>query len=100
MTMFCGKILPPIVHPTKCCTNHTQQNFIQPHIYPSHTTNVNHQVIGHANYYPHTESFVNEVSNVNLGPVSGPVPGGMGGFGPGAMGPMGGPGPMPFGFPR
>lgn len=95
MTMFCGKILPPVVHPTKCCINHTQQNFIQPHIFPSHTTNVNHQVIGHKNYYPHTESFVNKVTNVNLGPAVGPPPvgPGVGGFGPGY------PGAMPYGFP-
>ncbi|MGE8204287.1 CotD family spore coat protein [Heyndrickxia sp. NPDC080065] len=92
----CGpKVLPAVVHPTKCCVKHTQETFIQPHIYPSHTTNVNHEVIAHQNYYPHTESFVNEVSNVNLGPAVGPVPP----YGPGpGVGPY--PGMAPFGYPR
>lgn len=82
MTMHhCGpKVLPPCVAPTKCCVTHSVEHFIQPHIYPSHTTHVNHQVIHHQNYYPHTDSFVNEVDNV--GPAFGP------GFAPG-----------PFGFP-
>jgi spore coat protein D len=86
----CGpKILPPCVAPPKCCVTHTHENFIQPHIFPSHTTHVNHQVIQHQNYYPHTNSYVNEVDNVNVGPA----------FGPGAL-PGPGPFPGPYGFPR
>lgn len=80
--MFCGKILPAVVHPTKCCVKHTQENFIQPHIYPTHTTNVHHTVIGHKSYFPQTQSFANEVSNVNLGPSMGPPPGPGYGLGP------------------
>jgi len=56
-------VCPPIVHPTKCCVNHTCQKYIVPHIHPSHMTTVNHHIYQHEHYYPHTESTVNEVSN-------------------------------------
>jgi spore coat protein D len=89
----CGaKVLPAVVHPTKCCVTHSQENFIQPHIYPSHTTHVNHQVIQHQNFYPHTDSFVNEVNQVVAPPMAGP------GFVPGGF-PGGFPGGVPGGFP-
>ena len=88
-----SKVLPAIVHPTKCCTNHSCQNYVVPHIHPSHTTNINHEFYAHQHYYPHTESFANEVNHqhFNAGPGPGPVPGP--GFGP-MSGPM--PGPRPF----
>ena len=85
------KVLPAIVHPTKCCTNHSYQNYVVPHIHPSHTTNVNHEFYAHQHYYPHTESFANEVSHQHFNAGPGPVPGP--GFGP-MSGPM--PGPRPF----
>ncbi|WP_018660311.1 CotD family spore coat protein [Heyndrickxia acidiproducens] len=53
-------VLPAVVHPTKCCVTHTHQDFIVPHIFPTHTTHVNHQVYHQQNYFPHTHSFVNE----------------------------------------
>lgn len=56
-------VCQPIVHPTKCCTNHTCTNYVVPHIHPSHTTNVNHEFYAHQHYYPHTQSFQNEVSH-------------------------------------
>ncbi|MCR2820199.1 spore coat protein [Lederbergia panacisoli] len=91
------KVCPPIVHPTKCCVNHTVSNVIVPEIHPSHTTTVNHENIIHEHYFPHTNSFVNEVTTENVmmpGPGPGFGPGMAPGFGPG-MGPgMGGvPGP-------
>nr|WP_235950609.1 CotD family spore coat protein [Heyndrickxia shackletonii] len=52
---------------------------------PSYTTHVNHQVIHHYNYYPHNDSFINEVDNV--GPAFGSE------FGPGF-------GAGPYGFPK
>ncbi|WP_062104838.1 CotD family spore coat protein [Bacillus niameyensis] len=90
----CTKVLPAVVHPTKCCVNHTQQNFIVPEIHPSHTTTVNHQNFVHQHYFPHTQSVVNEVTNQQVVmPGPGPVPGQ--GFGPGF-----GPGPRPGFGPR
>ena len=76
MNVFCGtKVCPPIVHPTKCCVNNAQYNYIVPHIHPSHTTNVNHYMYQHQHYFPHTESVVNEVSNQQfICPGSGPRP--------------------------
>jgi spore coat protein D len=63
-------VMKPIVHQMKCCTNHMCNETIVPHVHPSHTTNVNHQMYKHYHYYPHTESMVNEVSNqhFNCGP--------------------------------
>ncbi len=73
--MFCRpRVLPAIVHPTQCCTNHNFENFIVPHIHPSHTTNVNHEFFAHQHYYPHTESFVNEVNHQHFNAGPGPFP--------------------------
>lgn len=68
---FRPNVLPPIVYPTKCCVTHTCQKTIVPHIHPSHTTNVNHHRFDHLHYYPHTQSFANEVSHQHFhcGPV-------------------------------
>lgn len=74
--------LPPIVHPAKCFVNNTCQNYIVPHIHPSHTTNVNHQFYAHQHHYPHTESFVNEVSHQHFNVAPGPVPRPFPGAGP------------------
>ncbi|MDQ0213647.1 spore coat protein D [Oikeobacillus pervagus] len=68
--MFCRpKVLPAVVHPTKCCVNHTNQQFIVPHIHPTHTTNINHQMYQHQHHFPQTQSFVNNVQHqhVNCG---------------------------------
>lgn len=72
-------VCPPIVHPTKCCVNHTCSKYIVPEIHPSHTTTVNHQHYEHQHYFPHTQSVVNEVSKSDVvmpcpGPGVGPVP--------------------------
>ncbi|MEK5324803.1 CotD family spore coat protein [Aeribacillus sp. FSL M8-0254] len=68
-------VLQPIVHPTKCCVNHSHSTTIVPHIHPIHTTNVNHQMYQHLHYFPHTQSAVNNVSHQHfqcMGP--GPFP--------------------------
>ncbi|WLR43024.1 CotD family spore coat protein [Bacillus carboniphilus] len=67
------KVCKPIVYPTQCCENHNFQKTIVPHIHPSHTTNVNHEMYEHIHYYPHSESAVNEVNYQNFN-ATGPVP--------------------------
>ncbi|MED3878456.1 spore coat protein [Priestia megaterium] len=57
------KCMPPIVHPTKCCTQFTSQEVVVPHIHPSHNTLVNHTNVKHVHYFPQTQSVVNETSN-------------------------------------
>lgn len=79
------KVLPAIVHPTKCCVNHTGQNYVVPHIHPSQTTTVNHEFYAHNHYYPNTQSFANEVNHQHFNVVPGPGPG---------------PGPFPGAVPR
>ena len=93
--MYCRpKILPAIVCPTKCCVNNTFDQFVQPVVHPSHTTNVNHTNLQYQHHFPHTQSFVNETSVTDIGPVPGPVPPPtVGGF------PGGFPGGYPGGFP-
>ena len=89
--MYCGprpNVLPAIVHPTKCCVNHTFQNNIVPHIHPSHTTTVNHINFQHVHSFPHTQSVVNEVTNQQFVAAPGPV--GPAGFGAPGVGPFGG----------
>ncbi|MCJ8006637.1 CotD family spore coat protein [Lederbergia wuyishanensis] len=90
-------VMPAVVHPTKCCVNHTCNNVIVPHIHPTHTTTVNHENIINEHYFPHTESFVNEVTEQSVVmPGPGPGFGGAPGFGPG-FGPGVGPGVGPGG---
>ncbi|MGG3843356.1 CotD family spore coat protein [Anoxybacillus kestanbolensis] len=68
-------MMPPIVHPTKCCTQHQVQTTIVPHIHPSHTTYVNHHLFQHQHYFPHTQSVVNNVSHQHVVcPGPGPFP--------------------------
>lgn len=88
-------VLPPIVHPTNCCVNHTCKNYVVPHIHPQHTTTVNHEFFAHQHYYPQTQSVVNEVTHQHFNAGPGPVPGGFPGPFPGAA-PGGFPGPRPF----
>ncbi|WP_425388906.1 CotD family spore coat protein [Bacillus marinisedimentorum] len=64
----------PIVYPTKCCEHHTNQTFHVPHIHPSHTANINHQMYKHLHYYPHTESQVSDVSHQHFNCGPGPMP--------------------------
>ncbi|MBE4910218.1 spore coat protein CotH [Bacillus luteolus] len=63
-------MMAPIVYPTKCNVQHYCNKTVVPHIHPSHTQHVNHQMYEHVHYYPHTESVVNEVSHqhFNCGP--------------------------------
>ena len=74
--MYCRptKVLPAVVHPTKCCVNHNFENVIVPHVFPSHTTTVNHTNFQSQEHFPHSQSVVNEVSNTDVGPVPGPPP--------------------------
>jgi spore coat protein D len=94
--MFCRprptNIMPAIVHPTKCCTNHNFSNTVVPHIHPAHTTTVNHHMYQHKHYFPQTQSVVSDVSHQHLNCGPGMAPG----FGPGpgmGMGPGYGAGP-------
>jgi len=90
--------MPPIVHPTKCCTQHHCFKTIVPHIHPSHTQHVNHHMYQHMHYYPHTESVANEVSNQHFSCGGGRPPGpGFGPMGPQGQMPMGPQGQMPMG---
>lgn len=84
MMMHCGnKVMPAIVHPTKCCVKHTMQNITVPEIHPSHTTTVNHINYNHQHYFPHTESTVQEVTQTNtFMPGPGPMPTPRPGYGP------------------
>ena len=70
--MLSTNVLPAIVHPTKCCVNHTCVNNMVPHVHPSHTTTVNHINYQHQHHFPHTQSVVNEVTSSDIGPVPGP----------------------------
>lgn len=85
-------VLPTVVHPTKCCTNHNFVNNVVPHIHPSHTTNVNHINYDHVHYFPHTQSTVNQVTHQNHFGGPGPVPGGVAPVGPRPRPGFGGPG--------
>jgi len=69
-------VCPPVVHPTKCCVNHTFSNNIVPHIHPTHTTTVNHVNYEHQHYFPQTQSVENVVTNTqaNMGPAPAPYP--------------------------
>ncbi|QPC46657.1 spore coat protein [Mangrovibacillus cuniculi] len=89
------KVMPAVVHPTKCCVTHSFDEVIVPHIHPTHTTNVNHTLYKHQHYFPQTASNVNEVSNqqFNCG-GNPPGPGFPGAAAPGFQGPAG------PGFPR
>lgn len=57
------RVLPAVIHPPVCCENHTFEQFIVPHIHPTHTANINHQMYKHQHYYPHTQSFAQHVHN-------------------------------------
>ncbi|WP_100331378.1 spore coat protein [Bacillus xiapuensis] len=57
------KVLPAIVHPPTCCEQHTYEEVIVPHIHPTHTAHVNHQLYEHQHYFPHTESFAQNAYN-------------------------------------
>ncbi|MGM0867405.1 MAG: CotD family spore coat protein [Bacillota bacterium] len=90
-----SKVLPAIVHPTKCCTQHTYNNVVQPQIHPSHTTTVNHTNIQNQHYYPQTQSVENVTTSqdYNMGPsVAGAY---MPGPGPGQVAGAYTPGPGP-----
>ncbi|MGM0921588.1 MAG: CotD family spore coat protein [Bacillota bacterium] len=69
-----AKMCPPIVHPTKCCVQHTFSTTVVPHIHPTHTTVVNHQNFQHKHYFPQTQSMVNQASNQQFNCGGGPRP--------------------------
>lgn len=54
-------ITPPVVHPTKNCETHTFSTTVVPHIHPTHTTHVHHQVVKSQHYFPQSHSNVNVV---------------------------------------
>ncbi|TYR79974.1 spore coat protein [Priestia megaterium] len=102
------KCMPPIVHPTKCCTQFNSQEVVVPHIHPSHNTLVNQTNFKHVHYFPQTQSVVNQTTNQQFfggaqqfptqvgGAMSpGMMPGGM----PGQVGGAQMPGMMPGGMP-
>lgn len=93
------QVLPAVVHPTKCCVNHTFTTKVVPHIHPTHTTTVNHTNFEHVHYFPQSFSSVNQVTHQNFAaPPSAVGPammGSPGGLGPGSMGPR-----PPFGCGR
>ncbi len=87
---------PPVVHPTKYCETHTCSTTIVPHIHPTHTKFVNHQMIQNQHFFPQTQSFGQTVQQTNvLG--QGPGPQVAGAYAPGYPG--GYPGGMPGGYP-
>ncbi|WP_078553473.1 spore coat protein [Bacillus alkalicellulosilyticus] len=94
----CTKVMPAIVHPTKC--NVTQQccEYIVPEIHPSHTTNITHHHYKHVHSFPHTFSQQQTVSHQNViqPPTFAPAPGPRPGFaGPAAAPGFAGPGVAP-----
>lgn len=117
--MYCkpNHVLPAVVHPTKCCVNHTFSNNIVPHIHPTHTKTINHVNYEHQHFFPQTQSVENVVTNTQamMGPVPAPMPtpfptpgmnpttfpatGGTPFTTPGQMFPGTGPGTMPGAFP-
>nr|WP_295973265.1 CotD family spore coat protein [uncultured Bacillus sp.] len=76
-------VCPAVVHPTKCCVNHTCQNVIIPHVHPLHTTTVNHINYQNQHHFPQSASVVNEVTNTDIGAVPGLPPAPTAGFGAG-----------------
>lgn len=64
---------PPVVHPTKFCETHTFSTTVVPHIHPTHSTLVNHQMVQNQHYFPQTQSAVNTVQQTNV-PGFGPIP--------------------------
>ena len=84
--MYCRptKVLPAVVHPTKCCVNHNLK-ILSFHMFIHHIQQrLITQTFRSQEHFPHSQSVVNEVSNTDIGPVPGPPPppnvGGLGGF--------------------
>lgn len=89
----CSKVWPAVIHPTKCCTNHTCSNNIVPHIHPTHTTNVHHEHFQHNHYFPQTQSTVTDVTHQHFAaPPAGVSPFAGGSGFPGGLGPRPRPG--------
>ncbi|WP_078428191.1 spore coat protein [Alkalihalobacterium alkalinitrilicum] len=111
----CTKVMPAVVHPTKCNVTHQCCEYIVPEIHPSHTTNVTHHHYKHIHSFPHTTSQQQQITHqhfvsptgmgpgapTQVSPFAGPGMGpGMGpgagpGFGPTQTAPFGGPGMGP-----
>ncbi|MED4163534.1 spore coat protein [Halalkalibacterium halodurans] len=79
------KVLPAIVHPTKCNVVQQTCEYIVPEIHPTHTTQVTNHVYNHVHSFPHTVSQQQQVYNQQFyqppGPPT-PVAGAMAGPGP------------------
>lgn len=78
--MFCrpNKVLPAVIHPTKCCVNQTYSNNVVPHIHPTHVTNIHHENFDHVHYNTCSQSNVNEVTHQNYYGGNLPPTGGFG----------------------
>ncbi|WP_084220096.1 CotD family spore coat protein [Jeotgalibacillus soli] len=62
--MHCPRrLLPPIVHPTMCCTNHITEVIEVPHIHPIQNTTVLHQLYQHQHYFPQSQNFQQTAAN-------------------------------------
>ncbi|MFC5711837.1 spore coat protein [Thalassorhabdus alkalitolerans] len=85
------KVLPTVMHPTKCHVKHHCCEYIVPEVHPSHTTNVTHHNYKHLHSFPHTESAVDQITHQHFvaGPgAPGPQVAGAHMPGPGMMGPQ------------
>ncbi|MDV2683575.1 CotD family spore coat protein [Alkalihalophilus lindianensis] len=103
----CTKVMPAVVHPTKCNVTQKTCEYIVPEVHPTHTTHVTNHVYKHVHSFPHTDSFKQTISSQQfVGHGPGPQVAGammpprppMGGYGPQAMGPMAGANMGPMGF--
>ncbi|MED1601839.1 spore coat protein [Alkalihalophilus marmarensis] len=59
----CTKVMPAVVHPTKCNMTQKTCEYIVPEVHPSHTTHVTNHVYKHVHSFPHTDSFQETISN-------------------------------------
>ncbi len=75
-------VMPPVVHPTKCCVQFNCQEVIVPHVHPTHTTFVNQTNFKHNHYFPQTQSALDPTTSQHFscgqppccpqGPMGGP----------------------------
>lgn len=65
--MYLGtNFMPPVIHPTQECVNHTFSTTVVPHIHPVHTTTINHHMYQHKHYCPETASCAEECCNQHI----------------------------------
>ncbi|GAK11109.1 CotD family spore coat protein [Geomicrobium sp. JCM 19039] len=72
-------VLPAVVHPTKCDTSFSNQEYIIPEVHPSHHTHVHKDVYKHVHSHPHTNEnlYECETEQYDCGPGNGMVGGQM-----------------------